>query len=111
MVEIVFSPKASEIVESLRKKHEKLYLIISDTGCCGYSNVHVSTVEPKGEYFYYGEVAGISIYLRPPLDVLLSYKEVTIEALPTDIDDSLSLETAMGYRFVLSSNAFCRSDV
>ncbi|MEM1518480.1 MAG: hypothetical protein QXI27_06335 [Nitrososphaerota archaeon] len=108
MVKIVFSPKALEIIENLRNIHKKLYMIISDTGCCGYSNVHLSAIEPRGEYVYHGEIAGVSVYLRPPLDVISSYNEVTIEALPTDIDDSLSLETTMRYRFVLSSNITCK---
>lgn len=101
LVRIIFSNLASQVVENLKKIHEELFMIISDTGCCGYSNVHVTAVEPHGDYIYYGDVSGISIYFRPPLDKILSYKEIVIEALPTTIDDSFSLETTIGYRFVL----------
>lgn len=49
---IVLSQRALNAVESLKKRYEKLSMIISDTGCCGYSNVHVTTIEPRGDYVY-----------------------------------------------------------
>ena len=101
MVMIVLSRRASQAIENLKKRYEKLFMIISDTGCCGYSNVHVTAIEPRGDYVYCGDVSGVHVYFRPPLDRLLSYSEVIIDAQPTSIDDSLSLETTIGYRFVL----------
>jgi len=98
---IVLSQRALNAVESLKKRYEKLSMIISDTGCCGYSNVHVTTIEPRGDYVYAGDVSGIHVYFRPPLDKIISYREVVIDALPTNVDDGFSLETTVGYRFIL----------
>jgi uncharacterized protein (DUF779 family) len=101
LVMIILSQRASQAMEILKKRYEKLFMIISDTGCCGYSNVHVTTNEPHGDYVHAGDVSGIHVYFRPPLDKVISYSKVIIDALPTSIDDSFSLETTIGYRFVL----------
>jgi len=48
---IILSQRASQAMEILKKRYEKLFMIISDTGCCGYSNVHVTKIEKKAYGF------------------------------------------------------------
>lgn len=95
------SPTASEILEKIRTRHRELHLIIGDTGCCGYSNVFLTENRPVGDYFEAGVVDGVKVHLRAPLDKTLDLRRVLIDVVESVADDSLSLETELGYRFIL----------
>ncbi len=95
------TPEAGEVLRALASKYRELYMIIGDTGCCGYSNVFLTMRRPLGDYFGWGELMGVKVFLRPPLDRTLDGRDVLIDVVEAPVDDSLSLETELGYRFIL----------
>jgi hypothetical protein len=95
------TPEAREVFRKIAASTSELYVIIGDTGCCGYSNVFVTARKPVGDYVEAGGLMGAKVYLRPPLDKTLDLKRVTVDVVESPADDSLSLETELGYRFVL----------
>jgi hypothetical protein len=95
------TPEAGEVLRKVAAKHGELYLIIGDTGCCGYSNVFLTVRRPLGDYSEWGELVGVEVFLRPPLDKTLSGQDVLLDVVESPVDDSLSLETELGYRFIL----------
>ncbi|MEM2198192.1 MAG: DUF779 domain-containing protein [Nitrososphaerota archaeon] len=98
---ISLTREASEVLKKVRSRHGSLYMIIGDTGCCGYSNVFLTGNKPVGDYVEAGEVSGVTVYLRPPLDKTLNPGSVVVDVVEAVADDSLSLETELGYRFIL----------
>jgi hypothetical protein len=44
---------------------------------------------------------GVEVFLRPPLDKTLNGQDVLLDVVESPVDDSLSLETELGYRFIL----------
>ncbi|MEM1967421.1 MAG: DUF779 domain-containing protein [Nitrososphaerota archaeon] len=95
------TPAAAEILGRLRAENKELHLIIGDTGCCGYSNVFLTRNRPAGDYAEVGVLDGVRVYLRPPMDKTLDLSKVLIDVVESVADDSLSVETELGYRFVL----------
>ncbi|MDW8073455.1 MAG: DUF779 domain-containing protein [Nitrososphaerota archaeon] len=93
--------EAAEVLRKVQAKHGKVYMIIGDTGCCGYSNVFFTRSRPVGDYVEIGETNGAKVYLRPPLSETLDLSSVVVDVVEAVADDSLSLETELGYRFIL----------
>ncbi|MCS7145969.1 MAG: DUF779 domain-containing protein [Aigarchaeota archaeon] len=93
--------EAAEVLRKVQAKHGKVYMIIGDTGCCGYSNVFLTRNRPVGDYVQVGETIGTMVYLRPPLSETLDPSSVVVDVVEAVADDSLSLETELGYRFIL----------
>ncbi|GBC71770.1 hypothetical protein HRbin02_01558 [Candidatus Calditenuaceae archaeon HR02] len=93
--------EAEQVLRTVKSKYGELHMIIGDTGCCGYSNVFLTCHKPVGDYVAIGEKSGVTVYLRPPLDVTLDPSSVVVDVVETVADDSLSLETELGYRFIL----------
>lgn len=93
--------EAAEILKRIKSRYGDLYMIIGDTGCCGFSNVFLTRNKPLGDYVEAGEVLGVHVYLKPPLDSTLNPSGVVVDVVESVADDSLSLETELGYRFIL----------
>ncbi|MEM0482586.1 MAG: DUF779 domain-containing protein [Nitrososphaerota archaeon] len=98
---ISLTTEAEQVLRKVKSKHGELHMIIGDTGCCGYSNVFITRYRPVGDYVKIGETSGVTVYLRPPLDATLNPNSVVIDVVEAVADDSLSLETELGYRFIL----------
>jgi uncharacterized protein (DUF779 family) len=98
---INLTAEAEQVLRKVKSKYGELHMIIGDTGCCGYSNVFLTSRKPVGDYVAIGERSGVAVYLRPPLDSTLNPGNVVVDVVEAVADDSLSLETELGYRFIL----------
>ncbi len=98
---INLTAEAEQVLKTVKSRYGELYMIIGDTGCCGYSNVFLTSRKPVGDYVAIGEKIGVTVYLRPPLDSTLDPSRVVVDVVETVSDDSFSLETELGYRFIL----------
>jgi len=97
-----------EVLERVKARHGAVYMVVGDTGCCGYSNVFLTSVEPGGDCIEAGEAYGLPVYVRPPLDSTLDLEGATVDVVEAIADDSLSLETELGRRLVLRLEPRCR---
>lgn len=98
MVEIILSEKAREVLSTLRKDRGRLYMLLGDTGCCGFSNVFITAMEPSGDYVGIGEVDEVKVYVQPSF---MTSQKFYIDAVYTEADDSFSAETSLGCRLIL----------
>ncbi|MFQ5986279.1 MAG: DUF779 domain-containing protein [Thermoplasmata archaeon] len=95
-----FTAQAQGLIRRLRKRHPDLYLLLDDTGCCGPSSVFLQQTPPSPVYETMGRVDGVEVYIHPSFagDRAQAY---TVDAYPSETDDSFSLETALGHRLTL----------
>jgi hypothetical protein len=98
MVELEFSPNAQAIITLLKRERGRLTMLIGDTGCCGYSNIFITSLDPPAGYEFIGEKYGLKIYAQPSF---IESEKILVEAIPSEGDDSFSAETSMGYRLVM----------
>ncbi|MEM3096702.1 MAG: hypothetical protein QW756_01860 [Nitrososphaerota archaeon] len=98
MVEVIFSRKARDVLSQLKREKGSLYILLGDTGCCGFSNVFITSLEPSGDYVYLGFEDGAKIYLQRRL---MASQKLHIDVITSEIDDSFSAETSMRCRFIL----------
>jgi len=101
----------ARIVGELKREYGELFMLIGDTGCCGYSNVFLTNLEPDSSYDYIGEDKGVKIYVHRFFKEKIQQEDIRIEVVETICDDSFSLETTRGFRFVLkTAPIFSHSD-
>ena len=93
------------IVQELKQRYGNAYIILGDTGCCGYSNVFVTNLEPDSSYEYLGEDRGVGIYVHRSFRDSINPDDIRIKIIKVNADDSFSLETELGYRFILQHGA------
>ncbi|MFQ5552876.1 MAG: DUF779 domain-containing protein [Thermoplasmata archaeon] len=95
-----FTAQAQGLLRRLRKRHPDLYLLLDDTGCCGPSNVFLQQTPPAPVYEAIGTVDGVEVFIHPTFagDRAHAY---TVDAYPSETEDSFSLETALGHRLTL----------
>ncbi len=98
MASLEFSPNAREIIEVLKRERGKLNMLIGDTGCCGYSNIFITSLDPPSNYEFIGEADGVMMYAQPQF---IGSEKILVEAVPSEADDSFSAETSLGYRLVM----------
>ncbi|HIQ29185.1 MAG TPA: hypothetical protein EYH45_01325 [Candidatus Caldiarchaeum subterraneum] len=89
------------IINELKQRYGSIYIILGDTGCCGYSNVFVTNLEPDSSYEYIGDDRGVGVYVHRGFKDSIDPEEIWIKIMEVDVDDSFSLETELGYRFTL----------
>jgi len=99
-MEIKITDKAKEIIYFLKNKYPNLSLVIESTSCCSISSVFARNNIPNGELIYIGEIEGVKFYLDNPMHTLLKMNQLIIDVIDFT-DDSLSLETDIGKRFIL----------
>ncbi len=91
----------NKIIQDLKHRYGSIYMILGDTGCCGYSNVFVTNIEPDSSYEYIGTDHEVGIFVHRGFKESIDPEDIRIKVLEVDVDDSFSLETEMGYRFTL----------
>ena len=101
MVKVELTKKAEEVMRRVIQEYGKVYMILGDTGCCGYSNVFLTTFHPESSYEYVGEYSGAEIYVHHAFRHVVDEDIINIDAVEIDVDDSFSLETNFGYRLIL----------
>ena len=97
---MAFTAKARELLKIILNEHPSLALVLDDTTCCTVSNVFARSEEPPWEAERIATYLGSPVYLHPSLRKSLKTRRVTIDVLDF-ADDSLSLETDYGKRFVM----------
>lgn len=75
--------------------------MFDDTSCCSNSNVILRKNEPSWPISFLAEMDGVKVFVNPILQRSLKAKEIIIDALDF-AEDSLSLETEYGKRFIMS---------
>ncbi|MEM4417152.1 MAG: hypothetical protein QXD32_03750 [Nitrososphaerota archaeon] len=95
------SGKAEEILERLRRERGELYMLLGFAGCCGASNIFISTNQPTAGYQKIGEREGLKIYIQPSFLQTLGGGGYIVDAVESEADDSFSAETSYGYRLIL----------
>ncbi len=95
------TPKARKVMEELKRDNPEIHVILGDTGCCGFSNVFVTSASPGPYYEYLGEDSGARVYVHPAFRRSIDPDDIGIDAIEVEADDSFSIETTLGYRFIL----------
>ena len=101
MVGVEPTSRAEEVLRRVKQEYGEVYILLGDTGCCGYSNVFLTTLKPESGYEYLGEYEGIEIYIHPSFKKAVSGENIRLDAVEVEVDDSFSLETNLGYRLIL----------
>ena len=100
-MDVAFTRKAKELLESMIIDHPDLTLVLDDTTCCTVSNVFARSGAPPWEG---RRIEGhVPVYIHPSLDKSLKSQRVIVDVLEF-ADDSLSLETNYGKRFVMTTS-------
>ncbi len=98
MPKIAFTRKAKELLGNIITDHPDLTLVLDDTTCCTVSNVFARRGAPP---WAARRIEGyIPVYVHPSLEKSLKSHGVIVDVLDF-VDDSLSLETNYGKRFVM----------
>jgi len=101
-LKITFTPKATTLLQMIVAEHQTLVLLLDDTSCCSNSNVMLRENEPSWPASFLAEIHGVRVIVNPIIErTLTDAKEIVIDALDF-ADDSLSLETDYGKRFIMS---------
>ena len=110
MPTIRITDRAAEVVARLRRERSGPLTFTIDGGCCEGTAPHLfehavitSTAQKAGE------VAGVPVYLQAAMVPLYADADVTIDVVEEPLSDAMSLETALGLRFVLRENRACRA--
>ena len=94
------TPTAAALLQTISKEHKKLVLLLDDTSCCSNSNVMLRENEPSWSVSLLAEIDGVRVLVNPILERSLKAERIVIDALDV-ADDSLSLETNYGKRFIM----------
>jgi len=94
------TPTAAALLQTISKEHTKLVLLLDDTSCCSNSNVMLRENEPSWPVSLLAEIDGVRVLVNPILERSLKAERIVIDALDV-ADDSLSLETNYGKRFIM----------
>lgn len=101
-LDIKLTQLARSLLDKL-KEEGRVNVILGDTGCCGYSNVYVTSEDLGASYRFLKEEGGIRYYCQHGFERALN-DNILIDAIEVDVDDSFSLETKHGYRFIIKSD-------
>ena len=104
-VPVRVTPAAAELLRELRAEHGALVVLLDDSGCCGPGNVFVQTEAPRPAYRPIGTAEGVPVYADPTFVRDGSEATVCLDVRAAPLDDSLSLEAALGSRFVVRFEA------
>ncbi len=98
--EVLFTFRSKSLLERIRRDEPELALVLGDATCCTVSNVFARTGRPAWEAEEVGAYTNVPIYVHPAFKRRLEKGSVTIDTMDF-ADDSLSLETNYGKRFVM----------
>ena len=101
MVRLRLTKEAEDALQQVIKEYREIYMLLGDTGCCGYSNVFLTSIPPESSYEYLGEDKGVKVYVHPLFKRAINPESINIDAVKVEVDDSFSLETNLGYRLIL----------
>ncbi len=99
---IQFTEVAAGLLQKMLIDHPTLVLLLDDTSCCSNSNVMTREGEPSWPVVLLANINGLRVYINPVLGKSLKADKILIDVLDF-ADDSLSLETNYGKRFVMST--------
>ena len=99
--DVRFTPKAAALLQRIMADHPNFVLLLDDSSCCSNSNVMVREKEPSWPVSLLTEIDGIRVLANPVFERSLKADRILIDALDF-ADDSLSLETNYGKRFIMS---------
>lgn len=98
--EVSFTPRARRLLDEVRREHKDLVVLLDDTTCCTVSNVFARAGRPAWQAYTLGDYYGVPMCVHPSLKKQLKGGRITIDVLDS-ADDSLSLETDYGKRFIM----------
>ena len=104
---VEITDKASELVESLKKKHGEV-IFHQSGGCCDGS---VPMLLPKNDFYldesdvFMGQVAGVDFYMNHAQFEYWKHTHLTVDVIPGR-GSSFSLEIPEGFRFKIDSRLF-----
>jgi len=101
MPEVEFTPTAAALLLKIRMEHPNLVLLIDDSSCCSNSNIIARANKPKWPVALVSNKDHVEIYMNPILQKSLRTDRILIDVLDF-ADDSFSLETDYGKRFVMT---------
>lgn len=102
MTTVRLSPRAAEVLASIRAERSGPLSFVIDGGCCEgtaphlYENAVVTSAAEKA-----AEVDGIPVYLQSAMIEPYRDADVTIDVIDEPLSESMSLETSQALRFVL----------
>ncbi len=99
--EVEFTQKAAALLLKMRAEHPALVLLLDDTSCCSNSNVIARESRPSWPVILLSEKDWVKVYVNPVLQKSLKANRIVIDVLDF-ADDSFSLETDYGKRFIMS---------
>ena len=102
-IDVEFTGRAKELLRRIMNDYPNLALVLDDATCCTVSNVFARSGGPPWAAERLPGNLGVPIYLHPSYERNLKTRRVTIDTLDF-ADDSLSLETNYGKRFVMISS-------
>lgn len=102
-VKLEATERAEETFEKLIGSHTDLGVFIDDQGCCGFSNVFVRDKRTVGsDWVSLGKIMGVDVYVNAKFVKFLG-PTVRFDVVDSEADDSFSLETLHGVRFIIST--------
>jgi len=99
--EIVFTSDAASLMARMRSLYPNVVLLIDDTSCCANSNIMARNGPPSWPTALLAEKNGIKIYANPILQRNNTLSQMLIDVMDF-ADDSLSLETNLGKRLIMT---------
>ncbi len=108
--EVLFTPRSRNLLERIGRDEPDLVLVLGDATCCTVSNVFARSGKPAWEAEQVGAYANVPIYVHRAFKRRLGKGGVTIDAMDF-ADDSLSLETNYGKRFMMILSKSHRRDL
>jgi uncharacterized protein (DUF779 family) len=100
--DVEFTQKAAALLLRMHAEHPSLMLLLDDTSCCANSNVMARVTRPSWSVDWLSEKDGVQVYISPVLRKSLKATRIIIDVMDF-ADDSLSLETDYGQRFMMST--------
>lgn len=99
----MFTDRAHRLIQRVHEKHRSLYLVLDDTGCCGFSNAFLKATSPGPAYQKLLENKSVEVYAHPRyLKTAETFRELVVDSVADPVEDSFSLETQFGERLVVS---------
>jgi uncharacterized protein (DUF779 family) len=100
--DVEFTQKAATLLLRMRAEHSSLMLLLDDTSCCANSNVMARVTRPSWPVDLLLDRHRVQVYISPVLRKSLKATRIIIDVIDF-ADDSLSLETNYGKRFMMSA--------
>jgi uncharacterized protein (DUF779 family) len=98
---VEFTQKAAALLLRMQQEHWSLVLLLDGTSCCANSNVMARATRPSWPVDLLSDRDGVQVYISPVLRKSLKATRIIIDVMDF-ADDSLSLETNYGKRFMMS---------